>query len=104
MRKKNRYHYLCLLKVHQLKLEFGHEIEVMFKHVIMSSYNSMIDSQSMDILDSGRDTPLIVKEHSVKVDEVNQLFKELSNKVNDQLSHKFPNDMLETFSNLQFTI
>lgn len=102
MKKKNRYYYLCTLKLHQAKLEFGKEIEHLFKYVIGSAYNSMIDSQ--DIGFKIGDPEMIVKEHSVKVEEVNQLFKELSNKVNDQLTHKFSDAMIETFSNLKFSI
>ena len=102
MKKKNRYYYLCLLKLHQSKLEFGKEIEHLFKNVIMSSYNSMIDSQ--DIGHTLGDPEMVVKEHFVKVNEVNQLFKELSNKVNNKLTHKFPNELIETFSNLKFSI
>ena len=104
MNKKNRYFYLCLLRLHQTKLEFRKDIELLFKQVIYSAYNSMIDVQSMDISNLSKNAPLIVKEHSIKVEEVNQQFKELSNVINQTLTHKFPYKFLEIFSNLKFTI
>lgn len=104
MKKKNRYFYLCQLKLHQTKFEFEKDIELLFKQVISSAYNSMIDSQDMASLDLGGDTPLIVKEHSFKVDEVNLQFKELSKQVNQHLKHKFSDESLQTFSNLTFII
>ena len=104
MNKKNRYYYLCSLKLHQTRLEFGTDIEILFKCVINSAYNSMIDSQITNVMGGDRNTPLIVKEHSVKVDEVNCLFEELSVKVNLHLTHKFPEHILERFSQLQFNI
>ena len=67
MNKKNRYFYLCLLRLHQTKLEFGKDIELLFKQVIYSAYNSMIDSQSMDILDLGRNAPLLLKNTQSKL-------------------------------------
>lgn len=102
MKKKNRYYYLCTLKLHQTKLEFGNEVETLFKYVIGSAYNSMIDSQDLGF--TMGDPKMMVKEHSVKVEEVNQLFKELSNKVNHTLTHKFSNALIDTFSNLKFSI
>ena len=102
MNKKNRYYYLCSLKLHQTRLEFGTDIEILFKNVIESAYNSMIDSQIISVMGGDRNTPLIVKEHSVKVNEVNCLFEELSVKVNLYLTHKFPENILERFSQLQF--
>ncbi len=104
MNKKNRYFYLCFLRLHQTRLEFGKDIELLFKQVIYSAYNSMIDSHSTDILDFNRNTPLIVKEHSIKVEEVNQQFKELTNEVNQILTHKFTDNFLGIFSNLRFSI
>jgi len=104
MYKKNRYYYLCSLKLHQIKLEFDTDIETLFKYVINSAYNSMIDSQITSMMGYDRNTPLIVKEHSVKVDEVNHLFEKLGVKVNSSLTHKFPEDILAKFSQLQFNI
>lgn len=104
MHKKNRYYYLCSLKLHQIKLEFDTDIETLFKYVINSAYNSMIDSQITSMMGSDKNIPLIVKEHSVKVDEVNHLFEELGVKVNSSLTNKFPEDMLDMFSRLQLSI
>lgn len=104
MNKKNRYFHLCVIRLHQTKLEFGKDIELLFKQVIYSAYNSMIDSHDTSNFDFSKNVPLIVKEHSIKVEEVNLQFKELSNKVNQILTHKFTDDFLEIFSNLRFSI
>jgi len=104
MNKKNRYFYLSLLKLHQLKFEFGIDLELQFKHIIYSAYNSMIDSHGTGILGSGSNTPLVVKEHTVKVDEVNTMFKELSTSVNEILTHKFSPGYFDVISGLKFSI
>ena len=104
MEKKNRYFYLCKLKLHQAKLEFSKDIENLFFHVIASAYNSMIDTHNLEISTIADESPLIVKEHSVKVEEVNLSFKELCYRINEELTHKFPKTIIEPLANIQFTI
>ncbi len=103
MKNKNRYFYLCQLRFHQLRMEFGKDIELLFYQVIYSAYNSMInfDDLSISVL---QDKPRIVKEHTVKVEEVNKHFKELSNKVNQFLKYKFPEDDFKFISDVKFNI
>lgn len=103
MKKKNRYFYLCQLRLHQLQMEFSNDIELLFKQVIYSAYNSMIDSDDLSI-GTAQNKPRIVKEHSEKVEEVNKQFKELSNKVNQFLKYKFPEDVFNVISNVKFNI
>ena len=101
MNKKNRYFNLNLLKLYQIQLEYGKDLESLFKQVVHHTYNSIIDSENTNF---EQNTPLIVKEHSIKVDKVNLLFKELSDRVNRYLTHKFPDKVLDIISSLQFTI
>ena len=103
MEKKKRYFHLCDLRLHQLKMEFGKDIEMLFRNVIVSAYNSMIDSDDLSI-GTALDKPRIVNEHSSKVEEVNKLFKELSNKINQILKYKFPEDDFKIISDMQFSI
>jgi len=102
MNKKNRYYYLCKLKVYEYTAEIDLNLELKIKKLVDMSYNSMIDTQDPSIQIG--DPQMVVEEHFVKVTELNEKFKELFTQVNDSLSVKFPNSQCELISNLQYSI
>lgn len=103
MNKKNRLNQLCKLKIHEYSGEINLELEQKMDYLVGMCYNSMIDSQDPSTFGIG-DPDMMVKEHFVKVSEVNDKFKELFSEINDFLTVKFPDDNGESISNLKFSI
>lgn len=100
MNKKNRLNQLCKLKIYEHAGEINPNLEQKMSYLVVICYDSMIDSQDLSI---GVDEPdMMVKEHSVKVSEVNEKFKELVFEINDFLTIKFPDDVCEKISNLEY--
>ena len=102
MSKKNRINQLCKLKIHECAGEINLNLEQKMEYFVALCYNSMIDSQDLRI---GVGEPdMVVKEHFVKVLEVNEKFKELFLEINDFLTAKFPEDECEQISKLEYSI
>lgn len=102
MNKKNRYNQLCKLKVYEYAGEIDFNLENKIGNLVALCYNSMIDSQDIGIMVG--DPEMVVKEHFIKVADINEKFKELFVEVNDFLSVKFPDDQCKAISNLQYNI
>ncbi len=98
---KNRLNQLCVLKIYEYAGEINPNLEQKMSNLVAICYNSMIDSQDLSI---GIGEPdMMVKEHSVKVSEVNEKFKELVFEINNFLTAKFPEDECEKISNLEYS-
>lgn len=103
MKKKNRLQYLCALKIYESAGEISLEFEQKLSDLVANCYNSMIDSQVMEI--SNKEPDMEVKEHFVKVSDVNERFKELFTEINDDfLTIKFPNEVSEKICGLKLSI
>lgn len=103
MNKKNRLNYLCKLKIHEYYGEINLELEQKMDYLVAMCYNSMIDSQDPTTFGIG-DPDMMVKEHFVKVSEVNDKFKELFSEINDFLTIKFPDKACTIISELKIPI
>lgn len=102
MKKKNRLNRLCKLKIHESLGEINLELEQKMAYLVDICYNSMIDSQEMKI--GLGDPDMIVKEHFVKVSEINEKFKQLVFEINDFLTTKFVEEECEKIANLKYNI
>ncbi len=100
MIKKNRLYYLSKLKIVESGGEANLILEQKMDSLTSMCYNSMIDSQVMEI--SSREPDMEVKEHFVKVSEVNKKFKEIFSEINDFLTVKFPENEIEKITNLRY--
>lgn len=101
MNKKSRLNQLCRLKIYESSGEISLNFEQKMNLLVAKCYNSMIDSQ--DIGFKIGDPDLIVKEHTVKVSEVNAMFKELFLEINEFLTVKFPEDSLDSITDLRIS-
>jgi len=102
MKDKNRLNRLCKLKIHESLGEINLVLEQKMAYLVDICYNSMIDSQEMKI--GLGDPDMIVKEHFVKVLEVNEKFKQLVSEINDFLTTKFAEEECEKIANLKYSI
>jgi len=101
MNKKKRLNQLCRLKIFEASGEINLNFEIKMKALVGNCYNSMIDSPDLSIMMGEPD--LIAKEHTVKVSEVNKMFKELFLEINDFLTVKFPEESCKSITDLEIS-
>ena len=81
---KERLEKLCRVKMYDIQGEIDLKIELMMDALIAMCYNSMISSQRLDM--SIYEPNLYVKEHDVKVVEIDKMFLKLKSAVNEFLT------------------
>jgi len=102
MNDKNRLNQLCRIKIYEYTGEINLNLEHKIANLVASCYNSIGDSQdlSMGVVEPD----MMVKEHSVKVSEVNEKFSQLVFEINDFLTVKFPDEECDKISKLEYPI